>query len=481
MAMAFPMVYAEEDNDFYKGIAPYPTSTHVDKTAPAFERGKNFERTNNPDGTSVLKLGVPIWTQDANGNFVPHIVNKLNSTRVQVQSGLISWDISKNEALIYGADFTDQRLKERWVVKVSDIIFDILDKFFVSQVVVENSTGVFVTNTYSATYLSNSVTAQITYAIYDGRASERIVVITGLPKITQSLVDIVRQWTSFDADMVIIDGTTQDAVDDKTETVTVASSYVEFRKDGELVIRERLGSAGNKFDALSYDKNTITFNYDGWTISDGQIKLIDDTTPLNNPTEDGHVTTNSATGAACPTGSFTRTSGGNPIRAFVGPSDSASFCRRMYFEWPLTAIPDGSDVTDVHFKFEVPAVTSAVNCDYNPMGSQPTVISDSALWTDIGDGTSYLANDATCTTAGTSAPIIPLALWWRHRYVVAASLNMVALNLSLGLLETFANTWYTANPMGLVYLIVYAPATSLHFLLCVFETFTIRMSKRWFL
>jgi hypothetical protein len=115
--------------------------------------------------------------------------------------------------------------------------------------------------------------------------------------------------------------------------------------------------------------------------------------------KNGVVETNAATGTTCPSSSYLIT-GGTTGRIKVPTSGSNSKCERMFIEFNTASIPSAASITQVSLKLVVTAIQDARNCDFTPISSSPSVLSASALWADIGDGTAYVANSSVCTSTG---------------------------------------------------------------------------------
>ena len=364
------------------------------------DRGRIHETWDMKDGSFKFVGGVPPWLWDqTQGKYVPHITRIVNSTAVEVQSGMVAWKIYPQDAELWDANMTRLAAKEKWLPSVDSTA---LSKFFSGQTVLQNATGVYVTNTYSATYGGNTITLRIIYAIHDGRATERIVTMTGVPNILASKVKIEREWVAIDADAVTTNRLT-DSVNATTKTITQDGTHqvARFLKSGKLVVHENLWSAGETLKTIGFDTSKVLFTYSGWTT--GDISFVDDTFTTASPTEDGKLSSTSATGTACPGSPFTRDNTFSTFRVYLHPSSASGACDRAYVEWPISSIPDGSTVTDTDFSdFGITTATNARNCDYMPLTNQPLTASDSTLWTDIGDGTAYVSNDATCTTTGSN-------------------------------------------------------------------------------
>jgi len=174
---------------------------------------------------------------------------------------------------------------------------------------------------------------------------------------------------------------------------------------GEIVAPSTTHPAWNDFIELSIDATadpTFTFKYGNWTISQGQSFQLDpDTYSSTNPTEDGHVTTSPASGAACPAVWNTQsTSSDNNAMIIQDDTDSVTnACWRNYFEYDITSIDDTADVINTVFTVEAYSLTNMRNCTINSMEFQPSVRTIQQIADDIADGTSFILNDSACTTA----------------------------------------------------------------------------------
>jgi len=120
--------------------------------------------------------------------------------------------------------------------------------------------------------------------------------------------------------------------------------------------------------------------------------------------EDGEIDTNSATGTSCPTTSYSKVATAATTALIQKTSSGSSgVCSRIYLEFDLTPIPDDATITKVELVVQIAAATSAVNCDVRQMNDYSTAPrSDTAanVWTNAGDGTTYISNNNFCTTTG---------------------------------------------------------------------------------
>lgn len=128
------------------------------------------------------------------------------------------------------------------------------------------------------------------------------------------------------------------------------------------------------------------------------------TTTLNNPTEDGSLRTNSATGTSCGVDypNFVKDAATpTDARIHTPDSDLSQSCKMVYIEWSLVSLPDDATITSVRFDYEVVTPVSARNCDYVPLTTAPSTTSNaSLLWIQATTNTPYVNNNASCLTAG---------------------------------------------------------------------------------
>lgn len=152
------------------------------------------------------------------------------------------------------------------------------------------------------------------------------------------------------------------------------------------------------------NSSVLVFHFRGTNVIMPNEKLIiDPTYSSNNPTVDGFIRRSSAGG--CPaSAAFTKNTGGTTIT--VG-ADSATTCYRAFFEWDISSITAGSQVSDTVFKYETASATgTAPACNFRGnTAAQPTTASDINLWNAIGNGTLYVSSDNGCKTAAINKSI----------------------------------------------------------------------------
>lgn len=369
------------------------------------ERGHAHAIYDLGNGNYTTAFGLPPWVLDeSTGEYVPHIVNDLGNNTVEVQSGRIGWIIGSNEAQIYDPDLKEHRATERWLPSVDSTV---LDKFFQGQTVATNSTGAYVTNTYSAQVEQRTVTLEIIYAIPDGEPAQRIVKVTGLPRNFASTLVLEREWVAMNA-AEIRDETGSETLTADSRTLSGLDGTIRGIRftdaNGELLVHENLVTAGDKLKSIDYSSNRAIFKYSGWTDSD--ILLVDDTFTSGSPTIDGFVFTDNTSGTACSTIASDINDNHSALLLLVSDSSSSSNCRRAFAEWDITAISNDATISNVVFKFEVDGDSGARNCTYTPIATQPSSLPTAqTLWDDIGDGTPYVSDNSTCTTVGTNKSV----------------------------------------------------------------------------
>lgn len=369
------------------------------------ERGHTHAIYDLGNGNYTTAFGLPPWVLDeSTGEYVPHIVNDLGNDTVEVRSGRIGWIIGPIEAQIYDPDLKEHRATERWLPRVDSTV---LDKFFQRQTVNTNSTGVYVTNTYSAQVGQRTITLELIYAIHDGEPAQRIVTVTGLPRNFASTLVLEREWVAMNA-AEIRDETGSETLTADSRTLSGLDGTIRGIRftdaNGELLVHENLVTAGDKLKSIDYSSNRAVFKYSGWT--DGNIVLVDDTRTDSDPARDGFVFTDNTSGTACSTTASDINDSLSALLLLVSDSSSSSTCRRAFVEWDITIIPNDATISNVVFKFEVDNDSGARNCTYTPIATQPnSAPTAQTLWDDIGDGTPYVSDDSTCTTVGTNKSV----------------------------------------------------------------------------
>ena len=174
---------------------------------------------------------------------------------------------------------------------------------------------------------------------------------------------------------------------------------------GEIIAETTLAQSWEKFKEVRMDNAQINphvqFVYGDWI---GSFELDPDTYSSNNPTIDGDIATTPASGVSCSTPTTIDSASARTLVVTAGSGDVAS-CYRSFFEYDISSIPDAVDVSNTVFKFELYSIDTAKNCDYNEMNTKPSIGTASSIWEDIGNGTTFVNNDSTCTTVATNKSV----------------------------------------------------------------------------
>ena len=149
-----------------------------------------------------------------------------------------------------------------------------------------------------------------------------------------------------------------------------------------------------------FNKSKLSFNYlyNSEILLPNETIIIDPTYSSNNPAIDEGISTNAAVGASCPNSSYSYNGGGTRLYWYAEISGvGTGGCQRPVFEYDITSIPDGSNITDVVFKWESDLNTNARNCDWMGLNKRPSTDTASDVWGAFTSGqTTFLTNDATC-------------------------------------------------------------------------------------
>lgn len=378
----------------------------LDFTEQLVERGHTgatYQLGNS--GQFKSELGLDPWVFDeSQGRYVPHTVDSLPDGTLQVRSGMIGWIIGPESAVITDPEGKEERAREVWRVYLGE---QELDKQFDLQTVTEYDNVVRVLNRYDVIMDGTRAVLSITYAVFAGKPTERIVQILGVSDELKSQVRIEREWHDIDTDELLYATSESENGDDvtltrKTITPDETGEYVRLMKADKLVVHENLRTAGDKLQSVEYERELVRFAYSGWE-SKTTLKLTDDTYSTSSGTFN-YVNTSSATGSSCPSPSSTG-AGPSTIFTFLGASGSSTFCRLMFFDWGVeySLVPANATVTSTTFKFQVSTSNNAINCDVVALTSnRPGTSSASTIWNDILGGSAYVSNNNFCTTTGTN-------------------------------------------------------------------------------
>jgi len=139
---------------------------------------------------------------------------------------------------------------------------------------------------------------------------------------------------------------------------------------------------------------TMTYETDAKPI--GEKISIDPTFGFTAGNHRGLQTT-VAGGAACPAPDTTTDDAISRARI---DTSAGGACYRTTIAWNISSIPESSLIVhDTRIRYDVTSIQTGRNCDFQAITLNQSSAGRAALWADIGDGPSYVANDSGCTTA----------------------------------------------------------------------------------
>ena len=388
---------------------------------PQLYRGDSFSDLDYNNGIHKWTGGLPQYVETGQFNadgkkiYTHHIVDD-QPTYVKVTNGEASFVFDKTtcSAKIYESgiitDSNNSIIGSDSFVPLQSVdgsgiwnaVTSVRDATCVTDIV-ETPTSISV----SGTRTSSVGIFKITYVKEDGKPLESFLEPTNLTSLTNRRFGVVQTqqipqvitWANQSKDLANFVGQTFDRqwLENNKQNLSNLFKYgnLHFNVLGAWNYLDSV-----KINSVSNGLASVSFNYIRNTpiLLPNETLVIDPTYSSNNPTEDGEVISGTQTGTSCNnTGTTISDVSG---RILITDSDNNEECIRFYAEFDITSITDGSDVTDVVFKFDVASASSSKNCDYNEINTQASSASASTLWTDIGDGTTFVNNDSTCTTAG---------------------------------------------------------------------------------
>lgn len=366
------------------------------------ERGWYYETFDNHDGTFTYRTGgVPLWTFDEQAKSYKPFVNRLTDGTREIRNGMVGVRFYGETVQFYDTNGTESRISdEDWILlrDGQEVATNLTGTY-----TVENNTHIIHTRYYS----SDSDSLNVSYIFGEGIPLKHEVRFSASQ---EGVYQLVQRWKGIDFDETVeqdaeVGVTKHNHTQEGEKKIKKIKADnlpedLEFRKDGKLVIHEVTSSAINEFEEFEVDSELkqIKFVWGRWSLKAGESFVLDPATfSSNDPTEDREIYTDSASGTACPTTANAR---GSNLRTQIGDSDLVDGCIRIYVEWDITSIPDGADVTDTVFKFDIESVSNPRNCDYNEINTKPSTATVQGAYDDIGDGTTFVDNNAVCTTAG---------------------------------------------------------------------------------
>lgn len=402
------------------GLIFFSLSTAEAQVSPALdERGRHYEIWDNKDGTSTYKTGgIPLWALNPDTNqYQPTFYKEHVGGTKEFRNGYITVKINGDIVSFYDA-ITGSELRvpdEDWII--------IRDG---SPVVSSLVSAQLITNTptklvYQMNYTASEATHSVKYIIEEDQLLDHQIKLTALQAGNYQLQ---QKWSNVNFDFVNdqrITGLLKHdfnviATQKINENVpTNIHHFLELSSAGNLIAYEKTGKQYYDVNGvLQTESQLINFEFDrpnkvakyhwgGWLLNplDKITFNQGDTYTSSDPTQDGHVADTTGNNI-CDTGSTKTTTDTLLVTRTEDLAAGSTDCVLSYVEWDITSIPNGADVTNTVFKFDVDSINigSLKNCDYNEMNTQPSPATAGTIWTDINDGTTFVDNNSICTTVG---------------------------------------------------------------------------------
>lgn len=152
---------------------------------------------------------------------------------------------------------------------------------------------------------------------------------------------------------------------------------------------------------------SIDYLYQNSIVPYQQWFEVDPTYSSNNPTVDGYVSDddNDNNCEASPAIIGKDTSNAR-IESGRRANSEGSDCSRGFSEYDISSLSTTIDVLDSDFQFAVGQIVDTPNgCDFVSMSSQPSVATDSNIWSAIGSGTVLVDNNSLCNSSGNNKSV----------------------------------------------------------------------------
>jgi len=397
-----------------EGAAPDAVGGAAENMAPRFiERGSNFERWALGGGRFAWN-SAPQWVWDGS-EWVPYIYeNRWEDGYYQVQSGLIGARFYDYYAEFHTPDLSEIRVHDerwevqRWVAKGRGRWDDVGAQSGTPVFsVLENGNDITVRKTFN----SWAGELEINYIFREGLPLKRDVVWTSAIE-ENTTFRVLQRWAGIAGDKVrhgggenrvaaalVVDSPFFEFGDDNGMTVLEEQHSMYYDEKGERLTEHCLRPVAVDVHAQGLKAD---FAFENWTLAPGESLVVDPyTSTLSNPTQDGHVYYYYASGMS----GYSRDSTGDVIKMYdmIVVPYYIYYYYRGYVEWDVSSIPDGATISDTDFKYHGKSTGSGAHIN-EMLGTRPSTSSDLAVYTEIGEGTTY-ANPAGFPEAGTNKQV----------------------------------------------------------------------------
>lgn len=378
------------------------------------ERGRDFERYQIDERTFRVILGVPAWVKDETGKYVPYVV-KTYDDHVMVKSGLVSYKIYTDRLEYFDADMTELRATERLSLVIEGETS--IDLSFTRRNIVENETGVFITQNYDLSQdgLAKTGEIDVTYVQRPGEALEHIVETRGLPKGVAKKIHFIWEFPTTVDEIEIskgLQGQQKFSLDKSKITLVNLNDFENVRvtKRGKLWINEITGFNKEKLQELRASDSRIILVYSGWK---DQVALNHAQNFTNSSTsQDGYVL------ASAPAGSPNCGAAGigkyyTPYQVmyiYLAANNVSGYCCCPYVEWSTSGLvlQPGQQIQRVVFKYDVHSSNTIKTCDVVQLNTQPSSAAGTAaqLWGEITGNAALVPNTAAFSSAGPDQMVV---------------------------------------------------------------------------
>lgn len=398
-----------------EGAAPDAVGGAAENLAPRFiERGPNFERWDLGGGRFAWN-SAPQWVWDGS-EWVPYIYeNRWEDGYYQVQSGLIGARVYDYYAEFHTPDLSEIRVHDerwevqRWVAKGRGRWDDVGAQSGTPVFsVLENGNDITVRKTFN----SWAGELEINYIFREGLPLKRDVVWTSAIE-ENTTFRVLQRWAGIAGDKVrhgggenrvaaalVIDSPFFEFGDDNGMTVLEEQHPMYYDENGERLTEHCLRPVAVDVHSRGLKAD---FAFENWALAPGESLVVDPyTSTLSNPTQDGHVYYYYRYGMS----GYSRDSTGDVIKMYdiiVVPPYYIYYYYRGYVEWNVSSIPDGANILDTDFKYHGKSTGSGAHI-HEMLGTRPSTSSDLAVYTEIGEGTTY-ADPAGFPEAGTNKQV----------------------------------------------------------------------------
>ncbi len=341
-------------------------------------------------------------------DFVPFIFRDafLEEEFYEVQVGLIKARIYDDFATFYGNDFDDIRLHdERFELELKGpdsgdnfrpiggqtggAVFDIS----------ESADGINITKSFVSWAGELSIKYQFLEHL------KHTIEFCSSQQTTETF-KLLQVHRGIVADKLRHVNETTSVLRDITNATEIVATVFNYEKDGKTSLKEIQSASADVLETTNIKPHPkgfeAVYRFGEFQLKRGECFVVDpDTFTDDAPVEDSYIKTVDAVQATCPAPN-TIVEANDILIHSVEEDTKNGGCTRGMFEWNITAITDGSTVTNVTFTAEIKEAVNERVCEFRDAAAQPSTLSASDAWDDAEDGTIFLSDSTVCDNAGTN-------------------------------------------------------------------------------